>query len=155
MPHVYVDSVLSPSELAKFPWDEETEMLEQTVDADLSGEVRLDRAVFSEWLRFGQKDHGRCPCAVALMRYAHRSARLGAARRGHGGHGMGAMLSDIVPARRCEISGHPRASPAYRLLARARPGPEDPVAIGHAPDHLQRYAGGTYRPREACGNGAR
>ena len=55
MPRVYEDSTVSSSELAKFSWDGETEMLEQTEKVDLSGEVRLDREVFSEWLDFGQR----------------------------------------------------------------------------------------------------
>ena len=55
MPRVYEDSFVSPSELASFSWGEETEMLEQTEEVDLSGEVRVDREVFSEWLDFGQR----------------------------------------------------------------------------------------------------
>ena len=47
MPHVYQDSVILPEELAKFPLEEEQEMLEQTEHVDLSGEVRLDRKVFT------------------------------------------------------------------------------------------------------------
>ena len=76
MPNVYKDSLcpedseLAREELAKFAWDQETEMLEQSVAEDLSGEVRLERVVFSEWLDSGQKNRERYPCAVALMRYA-------------------------------------------------------------------------------------
>ena len=76
MPNVYKDSLgpqdseLAHEELAKFAWDQETEMLEQSVAEDLSGEVRLERVVFSEWLDSRQKNRERYPCAVALMRYA-------------------------------------------------------------------------------------
>lgn len=54
-------------ELAKFPVDEETEMLEQKEEVDLSGEIHLERAVFVEWLDKGQQEPQRTPCAVALM----------------------------------------------------------------------------------------
>ena len=70
MPRVYADSVVSPGELAKIPWDEEREMLDHEERVDMSGGVRLDRAVFSEWLRFGLMSSERCLCAKALMRYA-------------------------------------------------------------------------------------
>ena len=45
-------------------------MSEQIEQVDLNGDMRLERAVFSEWLSFGQRDQGRCLCAVAVMRYA-------------------------------------------------------------------------------------
>ena len=70
MPRVYADSVVLPGELAKFPWDEEKEMLDHEERVDMSGDVRLDRSVFSEWLRFGLAASERCRCAAALMRYA-------------------------------------------------------------------------------------
>ena len=47
MPNVYRDSTVLPEDLAKFPWDGEQEMLEQAENVDLSGEVRLDREMFS------------------------------------------------------------------------------------------------------------
>ena len=67
MRNVYSGSVVVPEELAKFPADKETEMLEQKEDVDLSGEIHLEREVFVEWLDKGQQEPQRTPCAVALM----------------------------------------------------------------------------------------
>ena len=73
MPRNYAESrvIVVKEELEKYPVDEEREMLEQVeAEADLNGEVRLDRSVFSEWITLGQANPTQCPCAVALMRYA-------------------------------------------------------------------------------------
>ena len=50
MPNVYIASVVMPDELAKFHAEEETEMLEQKEEVDLSDEIQLEREVFVEWL---------------------------------------------------------------------------------------------------------
>ena len=71
LPRVYADSVDLPMELAKFPLDEEMEMQEQGENQDLTGDVRLTREVFCEWLgsRTEERGSGRAG-ATALMRYA-------------------------------------------------------------------------------------
>jgi hypothetical protein len=71
LPRVYVDSADLPMELAKFPLDEEMEMQEQGENQDLTGDVRVTREVFCEWLASGteQPGSGRAG-ATALMRYA-------------------------------------------------------------------------------------
>ena len=98
MPNVYQDSVILPEELAKFPLEDEQEMLEQTEHVDLSGEVRLDREVFTAWLHICQKTAGRCPCAAALMRYAIDQ---------QGMELRGAVAGDTAWELCCRILGHP------------------------------------------------
>ena len=97
MPHVYQDSVILPEELAKFPLEDEQEMLEQTEHVDLSGEVRLDREVFTVWLHMCQMTAGRCPCAAALMRYAIDQ---------QGMELRGAVAGDTAWELCCRILGH-------------------------------------------------
>ena len=54
-------------ELAKFYAEEETEMLGQKEEVDLSDEIHLEREVFVEWLDKARQQPERTPCAVALM----------------------------------------------------------------------------------------
>jgi len=71
LPRVYADSVDLPVELAKFPLDEELEMQDQAETQDLTGDVRVTREVFCEWLASGAEQRGRALVgATALMRYA-------------------------------------------------------------------------------------
>ena len=71
LPRVYADSVDLPMELAKFPLDEEMEMQEQGENQDLTGDVRLTREVFCEWLGSTTEERGSGRAgATALMRYA-------------------------------------------------------------------------------------
>ena len=70
LPTVYRGSVVMPDELAKFPWDEEQEVLEHQEQVDLSGEVRVDREMFCRWLALGQLSTEPVHCAAAFMRYA-------------------------------------------------------------------------------------
>ena len=70
MPRVYADSDVVQEHLEKFPLDGEREMLEQEESVDLSGEVRMDREMFSAWAAFGQRSPKQYPCAAALMQYA-------------------------------------------------------------------------------------
>ena len=44
-------------------------MMGLETEPDLSGEVRLERSVFSEWVDFGANQSSQCPCAQAVMQY--------------------------------------------------------------------------------------
>ena len=98
MPRVYADSVVSPAELAKFPWDEEREMLDHEERVDMSEAVRIERTVFSEWLRFGRISVERCFCAKALMRYALDQQGLDL---------RGAVTGDTAWELCCRLLSHP------------------------------------------------
>ena len=67
----------------------------------MTGGVRLERAVFSEWLRFGLMSSERCLCAKALMRYAVDQ---------QGFDLRGAVTGDTAWELCCRLLSHPTES---------------------------------------------
>ena len=66
MKHVYEGSFVKQEDLAKFPEEGEVEMLEQTERVELSGEVRVSREMFCQWL-VGRSGRGLGRCAEAVL----------------------------------------------------------------------------------------
>ena len=72
MPLVYSEGMWRRSEenLAKFPYGEEVEMLEEECAPDLRGQVQVERKLFAAWL-----DAGTHHCGRALMFHASNMQR--------------------------------------------------------------------------------